>query len=257
MLASNDVAANGVGNTHDLVGRFFADHPIPGETATLVLFDGNIAPYYQLQRDTLQTNMRAAFASSDAFKRSRGVLASFATVEDEIQLDGVGQAAVATVAGAFGVDAAAMRAYTLGCGMELAPDPDRRVRLTTARDALGMLRAQLDMRIADSDFAHYRETIKELGRQLLAAHTGMIRLNRKTREGWLSVLNWGNHHMGTTRMHADPRQGVVDADSRVHGIANLYIAGSSVFPTYGASNPTMNMIALTLRLADHLRGLLR
>ena len=55
------------------------------------------------------------------------------------------------------------------------------------------------------------------------------------------------------RMNADPRQGVVDAASRVHGVANLYVAGSSVFPTYGSSNPTLNLVALTLRLADQLK----
>lgn len=257
LLASNDVMPSGVGNAHDLVGRFFADHPIPGETATIVIFSGKIAPYYQQQIDTLGTNMRAAFAPHEDFKRERGVLASFATIENEVQLDAVGQAAVATVAGTLGVDASDMRAYTVGCGMELAPDPDRRVKLTGARDALGMPRLELDMRISDADFAHYRETITELGRQLLGARSGMIRLNRNTRAGWLSVMDWGNHHMGTTRMHDDPKRGVVDANAQVHGIPNLFVVGSSIFPTYGASNPTMNMIALTLKLADHLRGIVR
>jgi choline dehydrogenase-like flavoprotein len=54
-------------------------------------------------------------------------------------------------------------------------------------------------------------------------------------------------------MHDDPKQGVVDANGQVHGIGNLYVAGSSTFPTYGASNPTLNLIAVTLRLADHLK----
>ena len=81
----------------------------------------------------------------------------------------------------------------------------------------------------------------------------MIRLNQRSHADWLSVMDWGNHHMGTTRMHTDPRQGVVDADLKVHGIANLFVAGSGVFPTYGASNPTLNLVALTLRLAAHLR----
>jgi choline dehydrogenase-like flavoprotein len=66
-------------------------------------------------------------------------------------------------------------------------------------------------------------------------------------------MDWGNHHMGTTRMHSDPRQGVVDPNSQVYGVHNLYVAGSSIFPTYGASNPTLNLIATTLRLADHLK----
>jgi choline dehydrogenase-like flavoprotein len=63
--------------------------------------------------------------------------------------------------------------------------------------------------------------------------------------------------MGTTRMHPDPRRGVVDANGRVHGIANLYVAGSSVFPTSGSANPTLTIVALALRLADHLQEQLR
>jgi choline dehydrogenase-like flavoprotein len=63
------------------------------------------------------------------------------------------------------------------------------------------------------------------------------------------------HHMGTTRMHADPRQGVVDAQCRVHGIENLFIAGSSVFPTCGADMPTITIVALALRLAEHIKTL--
>jgi choline dehydrogenase-like flavoprotein len=169
----------------------------------------------------------------------------------------MGQAALAETAGTLGVEASGMRAFTLGCGMELAPDPDRRLSLASGRDALGMPRLKLDMRISDDDFARYRSTLKELGRQMLAARTGMVRLLHKSRAEWLSVMDWGNHHMGTTRMHRDPRQGVVDADMKVHGIGNLYIAGSAVFPTYGASNPTLNLLALVLRLADHLKGSFR
>jgi choline dehydrogenase-like flavoprotein len=109
------------------------------------------------------------------------------------------------------------------------------------------------MRIADSDFALYRRTLAELGRQLLAARSGMLRLNYSHREQWLKAMDWGNHHLGTTRMSSDPKRGVANASSQVHGISNLYVAGSSVFPTYGSSNPTLNLIALTLRLSDHLK----
>lgn len=65
------------------------------------------------------------------------------------------------------------------------------------------------------------------------------------------------HHMGTTRMHSDEKQGVVDADCKVHGLANLYIAGSSVFPTAGANFPTITITALALRLAEHVIGQLK
>jgi choline dehydrogenase-like flavoprotein len=60
--------------------------------------------------------------------------------------------------------------------------------------------------------------------------------------------------MGTTRMAADPKQGVVDANGRVHGIGNLLIAGSSVFPSCGAVNPTYTIVALAIRMADHIKG---
>jgi choline dehydrogenase-like flavoprotein len=66
-------------------------------------------------------------------------------------------------------------------------------------------------------------------------------------------VNGGWHHMGTTRMSDDPKRGVVDRHCRVHGMENLYVAGSSVFPTSGSANPTLTLVALTLRLADHLK----
>ena len=67
-------------------------------------------------------------------------------------------------------------------------------------------------------------------------------------------IGWGNHHMGTTRMGHDPKQSVVDANGRVHGIGNLLIAGSSVFPSCGPVNPTFTIVALAIRMADHIKG---
>jgi len=160
---------------------------------------------------------------------------------------------VITAALALGTDASGAKAYSLGCGMELEPDPDRRLTLTGETDALGLPRLKLDMRISDADFVLYRRTLAELGRQLLASRTGMLRINYDHRDQWLKAMDWGNHHLGTTRMSNDPRLGVVNADGQVHGVGNLYVAGSSVFPTYGSSNPTLNLIALTLRLGDHLK----
>lgn len=257
LLASNDVMKTGVGNANDVVGRYFADHPIPGNTAIVVLFDGRLPSYYQSIQAANGAYFRAALSPHEDFQRRSNVLGALATIEAEVQLDSLGMASVAETAETLGVDAGSMRAFTLGCGMELAPDPERRLTLTDERDALGMPRLNLDMRVSDDDFARYRTTLKELGRQLLASRTGMVRILHSRREEWMSVMDWGNHHMGTTRMHLDPRRGVVDANSQVYGIHNLFVAGSSVFPTYGASNPTLNLLALTLRLADHVRGLFR
>ena len=67
-----------------------------------------------------------------------------------------------------------------------------------------------------------------------------------------SDLNAGLHHMGTTRMSANPAEGVVDPHCQVHGVSNLYVAGSSVFPTVGMANPTFTIVALALRMAEHI-----
>lgn len=254
LLASTDVMADGVGNQNGLVGRFFADNPIPRDVATLVSFAGPLAVCYGASV-TLDNGaiLRATFAPSESFMKRAGVAGSLTTVEQTVDLDETGKAAVVTTAIALGVDASGARAYSLGCGMELMPDPERRLTLGSEKDALGLPRLKLNMTLADEDFARFRKTLEELGRQLLASKSGLIRVNCHSREDWLKNMDWGHHHLGTTRMHDDPKQGVVDADGKVHGIANLFVAGSSVFPSYGASNPTLNLIALTLRLADHLK----
>ena len=94
-----------------------------------------------------------------------------------------------------------------------------------------------------------------------AARTGFGRLRSFLEDGddatWPADMYGDQHHMGTTRMHRDPSLGVVNEDCRVHGVANLYVAGSSVFPTAGAANPTLTITALALRLADHLKEELR
>jgi len=254
LLASNDVMKPGIGNQNDLVGRFFADNPLPRDTATLVLFSGAIAEFYN--NSLIMPNgaiLRAAFAPTAEFARTGGVIGSLTTVENPATLDALGVAAVVATAQALGVDASYAKAYSLGCGIELAPDPERRLTLTEERDGLDMPQLKLTMRIADSDFSHYRRTLAELGRQMLASRTGMIKLNYDRREQWLSAMDWGHHHLGTTRMSADAKTGVVDGQGQVYGVPNLYVAGSSVFPTYGASNPTLNLVALTLRLGDRLK----
>jgi len=252
LLVSNDVMKTGVGNQNDLVGRFFADNPIPRDVAILVSFAGALAPYYGTNLKLASGPiLQAAFSPSHDFRRTRKMASSLTTVEQPVELDDAGKAAVITTALALGVDASSAKAYSLGCGMELAPDPERRLTLTDEKDALGLPRLNLHMRMAETDFALYHDTLRELGRQLLASGSGMLRVNR--REDWSKNMDWGNHHLGTTRMHDDPKQGVVDANGQVHGIGNLYVAGSSTFPTYGASNPTLNLIAVTLRLADHLK----
>lgn len=257
MLASNDVMPTGVGNQNDLVGRYFADHPIPRDIATLVLFGGKVPPYYLSNQKIEGAIMRAGLFPTEKYRRDNGVMDCSITIESPTLLDDLGKAAVAATANALGVEASSAIAYKLGGGCEVTPDPDRRITLTSERDALGLPKIKLNMRLSDSDLAQFRSTLKELGRQLLESRTGMLRLNLKERSQWLTALDWGNHHMGTTRANADPKKGVVDANLKVHGISNLYVVGNSVYPTYAAANPTLSIVAMALRLADHVKGHLR
>lgn len=146
---------------------------------------------------------------------------------------------------------------------EQAPNPESRVRLAEDRDALGMPKIELDWQLKDIDKRSVLEAMMALDRDL--RHLG---LGEARPCDWLhdSAISWkfdhlvtghpygGYHHMGTTRMGDDPTTSVVDADCRVHGMDNLYIAGSSVFPTGGWANPTLTIIALAMRLGDHIQG---
>ena len=138
---------------------------------------------------------------------------------------------------------------------ESAPNPDSRVRLSDEADALGQRRAELDWRLDPADLRSAHETLRVLAGAVGAAGIGRVRVLLPQQGLETLDVRGSHHHMGTTRMHVDPAQGVVDANCRVHGLANLFVAGSSVFPTYGAVNPTLTIIALAFRLADHLRGL--
>lgn len=256
MLASSDVMRKGVGNYHGLVGRYFADHAVPRDGATLALFDGAVPPALLEKQAIRGTAVRAALFATPAWRKKTGQ-ASCLTLENSVDVDAFGKAAIAATAEALGTNSRHAAIHTLGGHIELSPDKNRRVRLADQRDAFGMPRAHVEMTIAPSDFSQFRLTLKELGRQFLAARSGILKLNYKAPEDWLANLDWANHHMGTTRMSADAKSGVVNANLKVHGIANLYVAGAAVFPRYGIAEPLVNILALTLRLADHLKGKLK
>jgi choline dehydrogenase-like flavoprotein len=143
--------------------------------------------------------------------------------------------------------------YGSGCATEQSPNPDSRVMLSTAKDAFGLNQTKLDWRLSASDRANLRLNMEALARAFGVWGQGSVRILFQDRDKWDEAEGWGNHHMGTTRMAADPRKGVVDADCKVHGISNLYVAGSSVFTTSTTVNPTLTIVALALRLADHVQ----
>ena len=142
----------------------------------------------------------------------------------------------------------------LSTRIEQTPNPDSRVSLTDHRDALGMRQIQLDWRFTDLEKHSVIRALELLGAEIGRYGLGRLRIEiDDDPNSWPDDLAGGWHHMGTTRMHDDPAQGVVDRDCRVHGIDNLYVAGSSVFTTAGSGTPTMTVVALALRLVDHLR----
>jgi choline dehydrogenase-like flavoprotein len=139
--------------------------------------------------------------------------------------------------------------------IEQAPDPDSRIILSQQCDRLGENRVKIDWRINAMGERTVDRTLAIIAEDLTKAGVADIILDTPVEGG-----NWPDsfeeegtwHHMGSTRMHESPKLGVVDRDCRVYGTNNLYVAGSSVFPTGGANVPTMTIVALALRLSDHI-----
>jgi choline dehydrogenase-like flavoprotein len=147
------------------------------------------------------------------------------------------------------------RFFHLTTRQEQAPNPNSRVTLSAEKDALGMPRAKLDWQLTELDKRSMRTFYQLLGREMGRTETGRVQIRDwllGDDRSWPSFISGGWHHMGTTRMSADPKQGVVDADCRVHGLANLYVAGAGVYATAGAVNPTLTLVAMSVRLARHL-----
>ncbi len=281
MLLSTGSDPRGVGNRHDLVGRYFAEHLFI-HVGTVVFEKGiDELPAYHDVYPWHGKELLAGIGPSAAYQRERRILNSSITIEpvrelsegyialrsvlrdvrggewpddltDDLtvvmrDLDGLARTTQKKLAGRW--DSATLRARSEQC-----PNPDSRVRLGDERDALGLRRSLLDWRLTELDKRTAREAARLAADMLLRHEIGRARIVE-----WLLAedLEWGPmtgcfHHMGTTRMSESPSEGVVDRDCRVHGIDNLYVAGSSVFPTAGFMNPTLTIVALALRLADHL-----
>jgi choline dehydrogenase-like flavoprotein len=145
--------------------------------------------------------------------------------------------------------------YALHYHAEQVPRPESRIQLSAERDAFGMARARIDLRYTEQDFQSVIDSHRVLDEALRA--NGMGRLQyRYPADELLARVNEhasdGLHQVGTTRMGADPAESVVDANLKVHGLENLYVASSSVFPTTGQANSTLLAVAFGLRLAAYL-----
>jgi choline dehydrogenase-like flavoprotein len=146
--------------------------------------------------------------------------------------------------------------YSLHFDAEQGPNPESRVTLSEARDAFGTRRLRVDWRYSDRDVASAVRSFEILRSEI--ERSGVGRVSEPVggvADAIHRGVSVGSHHIGGTRMASEPARGVVDAECRVHGVANLFIASSSVFPTTSYANPTLTITALALRIADRIREL--
>jgi choline dehydrogenase-like flavoprotein len=292
-LLSNRRHQAGLGNQHDLVGRFFHDRPR--------LLAGIFKPsnprlplrFYQSHRGKHAVMHGALVLSQDARRGGhlanvditllpvyeapyRGAPGSRGVASVRHLLKGLGHGTIPDDLGrhvrnvAVDLDGLAVRAYArlryghdypldhvlLMAGIDPVPNRDSRITLGAERDQLGQRRVQLDWRLSVADRVSLYRTLEIVGIELARAGLGRVQLRIDDGSTWPTDVGWVSHHVGTTRMSDHPTQGVVDRNCRVHGLRNLFVAGSSVFPTAGSGSPTLMIIALAIRLADHLKDLL-
>ena len=285
LLASRSQRPNGLGNDRDLVGRYFMDHSLltvgkvilsdRAPDPALYFFDGlpftdfGLAPGSGFLRKRRVLGMLALSPSAAEAARIPALSAQLfpppptpaasAIPEDDIvsligDVEGrTGKARAPKEVTFYGGEIRrATDRFDLRVGLEPTPSPDSRVTLSAELDPLGMPRVDLRWAFNPTDWDAVERGVEVLGREI--GRLGVGRVQRGDAE--TAYREWGNHHMGTTRMHRDPSLGVVDQHAQVHGVEGLYVAGSSVFPTAGFANPTLNIVALSLRLAARLKKVL-
>ena len=278
----------GLGNQHDLVGRFFMDHLcaqagviVPqveiydlgllghhnGATGSMMNSAQTVRQHSRRGCSVIMNTLRDGDEAQIVFTRAPSYRA-FHELMQYAKRGSLGPDFGEHLCTALAEPQAIARAlyHRLGARLrpravqaievylegEQSPNPASRVTLNDEIDALGMRRAVLDWVIDPLDGSNLYQTAIDLGRTVGTAGSGRMVLNLEPGDE-LSKISTCWHHMGTTRMNDDPRQGVVDRNCAVHGLSNFYIAGSSVFPTGGRANPTITIVALAIRLADHLK----
>lgn len=295
LLVSNDVAANGIGNDHDLVGRYFQEHPRMEDRYLLPVGTPALARRIEGAAGTLRFSR---VAITDDVQREEHLLNYFANLffgyaaQDSPQFDAVRRIVNASrppwsdspyyqdigggpnrvrwediktvlkrpdraFTSAFGAQfqpKLLRRWLSVQSSVEQIPRPENRIVLTDEKDALGIPRARLKWTLHPDEERTYRRGLELLMGEMDRLEPGLSKNRMDDPDPWASAVLGTWHHIGTTRIHRDRSRGVVDADCRVHGVDNLYIAGSSVFPTGGATAPTLTIVALTLRLYQHLRS---
>ncbi|HMR29463.1 MAG TPA: GMC family oxidoreductase [Geminicoccaceae bacterium] len=287
LLASRRQMSRGIGNGRDLVGRCFMGHPI-WEPMEIQLAPGARLPrlYSQARRaDGESEGMVRLARSAQAELGTTCVDGAFYTggqfgppgmraarrlwqaarrgkVPDRLGRDiatllgGIGEVAKVGMS-RIGIAMPEPAVVTVSTLVEQPPDRQSRVMLGDELDMLGMPRLAVDWRVGDAERQAMAAFCRVLGEEVGRIGLGRARLADWIVDPEMPLPRHSNsaHHLGTTRMGEDPATSVVDRHCRIHGIGNLFVAGSSVFPTGGSVHPTLNLVALAVRLASHLRVL--
>ena len=269
LLLSNRLTPAGLGNERDNVGRYFLDHPAAAPFAVVLFMRDDVKKLASLHKRH-ETWCRIGLSLTDRVLEREQLLNNAVYMRDPMTVDQVRDFESARIDDLLGPADLRMVEYLEGlwrehdpatasiCWIrsEQGPEPDSRVLLGDDLDALGQRRVVVDWRLPEGNRHTFTSGARLYARLLSQAGVGRVKLMPwllESPDDWWQKVNAGWHHMGTTRMASDPRSGVVDTDCRVFGLDNLYIAGSSVFPTSGYINPTLTLVALALRLADHLK----
>ena len=281
LLSSNKQISNGIGNQNDVVGRYFMEHfelqtsevwfskdypmklykNIPGETkarAELGLKE-TVQEKYKILNGTLSF---VPLLKSKTWKpmierrQHKDPFYDYAKNSNSIvqkikrKLSKVKDGNIKNIE----------NAYSIFTRMEQEPKSFSRISLSNEKDSLGMPKTHLKWNLNNIEKKSLRTLNKVVAKQMGISDIGRMKLAEflvdEDDNTWSDSISFGRHHMGTTRMDNDPKKGVVDSDCKVHGISNLYVAGSSCFPTSGAANPTFTLVALSLRLSDHIKNII-
>ena len=261
LLASSAQLDSGVANSSGRVGCCFMEHPHYLRSATIVWNHKPDLDFYRPrygQLTELEGNSHIGVLGAFGLRsevRAREQLLNVTCallVDDEVGDTNTRDIGAEAVGALLGNARKTVSVTRVSCRSEQVPDEASRLTLGEERDALGVPRIELDWRVTERD---KRSVYRAL--QLIGSELGRLDLGRIWVPHVEGAISWkispAGHHMGTTRLGADSSLSVVDADLRCHDHENLYIAGASVFATAGDANPTLTLVALSHRLADHLR----
>jgi choline dehydrogenase-like flavoprotein len=292
LLEFNRKYDNKLGNQYDNVGRYFMEHPGIRATYFFPLNGNMNAPerslyhgikldkrmvmgYLKLsekaQREHGVFNLRMPLEKANRYRLSDGI-ASYHELADALgqgELPDQFGTHLSNVLGEIDMVAEAVSrkafkkplfdsanditGYLMPTMVEQSPERNNRVKLGTEIDPHGLRRIEIDWRFSVDDQAKCWRILELAAQEVGALSIGRMRLLREYETRVFGdQLGFGQHHMGTTRMHDSETKGVVDKNSRVFGARNLYIGGSSVFTTGGHVPPTLTIVALAIRLAKYI-----